>query len=105
LRDNSPNIQDEELCSEDSTLKPQDLSFDDCEEEISNAKDEMDKSTIEQSMFSHRRLRCRKEFQQDMLLMKWFDRRRYAGVSENSVMVGRSEPRPYGESLVTPSKL
>jgi len=105
LRDDSPNIQDEELCSEDSTLKPQDLSFDDCEEEISNAKDEMDQSTIEQSMLSHRRLRCRKEFQQDMPPMKWSDRRPYAGVSENSVMVGRSEPRHYGESLVTSSKV
>jgi len=104
LRDDSPNIQDEELCSKDSALKPQDVFFDDCEEEISNAKDEMDhQSTIEQTMLSNRRLRCRKEFQQDMP-MKWSDRRRYA-VPENSVMVGRSEPRHYGESFVTSSRV
>ena len=51
LRDDSPNIEDEEFSSECSTLKPQDLSYDDCEEEISNAEDEMGQSTIEQSMF------------------------------------------------------
>ncbi|RDX94858.1 hypothetical protein CR513_22694 [Mucuna pruriens] len=104
LSDDSPNIQDEELSSECSTLKPQDLSYDYCEEEISNAKDEMGQSAIEQSMLSHRRLRCRKEFQLDMP-MKWSDRRRYAVVSENSAMVGRSEPRHYGESFVTSSRV
>ncbi|KAL5134949.1 hypothetical protein HKD37_03G007980 [Glycine soja] len=104
LRDDSPNIEDEEFSSECSTLKPQDLSYDDCEEEISNAEDEMGQSTIEQSMFSHRKLRCRKEFQLDMP-MKWSDRRRYAVVSENSVMVCRSEPRHYGESFVTSSRV
>ncbi|KAK7396313.1 hypothetical protein VNO78_17229 [Psophocarpus tetragonolobus] len=98
-RDDSPNIQDEELSSEGSTLKPQDLS-NDCEEEISNAKDATGQSTSEQSMLSHRRPRCRKEFQLDMP-MKWTDRRRYAVVSENSVMVGRSEARHHGESFVT----
>ncbi|CAJ1907919.1 unnamed protein product [Sphenostylis stenocarpa] len=105
LRDDSPNIQDEELPSEGNTLKPQDLSYDDCEEEISNPKDEIDQSTIEESKLSHRRQRCRKDFHQDMPV-KWPDRRRYAVVSENSVMVGgRSEPRHYGESFVTSSRV
>ncbi|XP_020211240.1 uncharacterized protein LOC109796045 [Cajanus cajan] len=103
LREDSPNIQDEEFSSECSTLKPQDLSYDDCEEEISNAKAEIGQCTIEQSMPSHRRLRCRKEFQLDVP-MKWSDRRRYAVVSENSAMVGRSEPRQYGESFVASSR-
>ncbi|XP_027915180.1 uncharacterized protein LOC114174541 [Vigna unguiculata] len=103
LRDDSPKIEGEELCDEDKTLKPQDLSLDDCEGEISDAKEEMDQSTVEQSMLSHRRLRCRKEFQQDMS-MKWSDRRRYTVVSENTVMVGRSEPRHYGESFMTSSR-
>ncbi|KAG5083500.1 hypothetical protein AAZX31_19G135900 [Glycine max] len=104
LGDDSPNIEDEEFSSECNTLKPHDLSHDDCGEEISNTKDEMGQSTIEQSMLSHRRLRCRKEFQLDMP-MKWSDRRRYAVVSENSVMVGRSEPRHYGESFVISSRV
>ncbi|KAL2320877.1 hypothetical protein Fmac_029846 [Flemingia macrophylla] len=103
LREDSPNIQDEEFSSESSTLKPQDLSYDDCEEEFSNGKDEIGQPTIEQSMPSHRRLRCRKELHLDMP-MKWSDRRRYAVVSENNAAVGKSELRHYGDSFVTSSR-
>lgn len=104
LRDDSPDIQDKEFSSEYSTWRPQHHSYDECDEENSNTKDETGQSTVEQSMISHRRLRCRKEFQPDMP-MKWSDRRRYAIVSENGAMVGRSEPRHYGESFVTSSRV
>ncbi|XP_027350760.1 uncharacterized protein LOC113861874 [Abrus precatorius] len=104
LRDDSPHIQDDEFSSECGTLKAQDLSYDECDEEISNTKDETGQSSVEQSTLSYRRLRCKKEFQLDMP-MKWSDRRRYAVASENDVMVGRSEPRYYGESFVTSSRV
>ncbi|KAK7285457.1 hypothetical protein RJT34_20230 [Clitoria ternatea] len=104
LRDDSPNIQDDDFSSECNTSKPHDLSYDDCDEEVSNTKDEMGQSTVEQSMLSHRRLRSKKEFQLDMP-MKWSDRRRYAVVSENGVMVGRSEPRHYGDNFVSSSRV
>ncbi|KAK7336669.1 hypothetical protein VNO77_17215 [Canavalia gladiata] len=104
LRDDSPNIEDEEFSSECGTLKTQDLSYDDCDEEISNTKEETGQSSFEQSMHSHRRPRGKKEFQLDMP-MKWSDRRRYAAVSENGLMIGRSEPRYYGENFVTSSRV
>ncbi|XP_061346397.1 uncharacterized protein LOC133292040 isoform X2 [Gastrolobium bilobum] len=101
LRDDSPNIQDEEFSGECNTLRTQDHSYD---EENSNTKDETGQSTVEQSVHSHRRLKCRKEFQQGMP-MKWSDKRRHAVVSENGVMDGRSEPRHYGESCVASSRV
>ncbi|XP_019440807.1 PREDICTED: uncharacterized protein LOC109345952 isoform X1 [Lupinus angustifolius] len=92
LGNDSPNIEDEEITSDCSTLRTQDHCYDDCAEESFNTKDG-------NSMLSHRRPRLRKEFQPDMS-MKWSDRRRCAVGSENGVMVGRSDPRHYGESLV-----
>ncbi|KAF1891956.1 hypothetical protein Lal_00036306 [Lupinus albus] len=102
LRSDSPNMEDEEITSDYSTLRTQDHCYDDCDEKNSNTKDGTGQFTIEQSMFSRRRPRLRKEFQPDMP-MKWSDRRRCATGSENGVMIGRSEPRHYGESFVASS--
>lgn len=105
LRDDSPNIQDAEFSSEYDTLRTQHLSDDDCEEENSNTKDETgQQSSVEQSTTSNQRLRCRKEFQLDDMPMKWSDRRRYAVVSDNGAVVGRTESRHHGESFFTSSR-
>lgn len=104
LRDDSTDIHEKESSSEYNSLNTQQHSSDDCDEEYANTKDETDQSTVEESMLSHRKPRCRKEYQLDMP-MKWSDRRRYAIVSENGVNVGRSDPRHFGESFVTSSRV
>ncbi|KAE9615844.1 hypothetical protein Lalb_Chr04g0259561 [Lupinus albus] len=103
-RNDSPNIEDEEITSDYSTLRTQDHYYQDCDEENSNTKDGTGQFTVEQSMPSRRRPRLRNEFQPDMP-MKWPDRRRCAVGSDNGMMVGRSEPRHYGESFVAPSRV
>ncbi|KAL1351410.1 hypothetical protein HN51_015318 [Arachis hypogaea] len=103
-RDDSPNILHEEFTDECSTLRTQDHSYNDCEEEISSTKDGGGQFTVEQSTPSRQRPRFRKEFQLDMP-MKWSDRRRHAVVSENGVVVGRSDLRHHGESFVASSRV
>ncbi|KAK7259582.1 hypothetical protein RIF29_25191 [Crotalaria pallida] len=104
FRNDSPDIEDEEISGEYSTLGTQDQCYDDCDEEISNTKDETGQFAAEESMPSRRRPRLRKEFHPDMP-MKWSDRRRCAVGSENGVMGGRYESRHYGESFVTSSRV
>ncbi|CAK8543392.1 unnamed protein product [Lathyrus sativus] len=104
--DDSSNIQDKELSSENDTLRTQHLSDDDCDEENSNTNDETgQQSTVEQTMLSHQRLRYRKEFPQDDMPIKWSGRRQYATVSDNGGMVGKTESRHYGESQLTSSRV
>ncbi|XP_061339592.1 uncharacterized protein LOC133286215 isoform X2 [Gastrolobium bilobum] len=101
LRGDYTNIQDEDFSSECSTFRTQDPSYDDCDGDIANvanAEDRNGTSTVEQSKFFRQRLRFRKEFQLDMPT-KWSDRRHNVVVSENGVMVGRSEPRHYGDNF------
>jgi len=104
--DDYPKIQDEDFTREGSNLRVQDCSYDDCEGDIENvqhhsyddcdgdiatAQDRNDTSTVEQSKFYCQRLRYRKEFRLDPTT-KWSDRRSNTVVSENGVVVGRSEP-------------
>ncbi|KAK7355089.1 hypothetical protein VNO80_14334 [Phaseolus coccineus] len=104
--DDYPEAQDEDFTREGSTLRTQDGSYDVCEGdiangqhhsydeydgEIANAQDRNDTSTVEQSKFYCQRPRYRKEFRLDPPT-KWSDRRSNAVVSENGVVVGRSEP-------------
>ncbi|WJX78721.1 hypothetical protein P8452_61910 [Trifolium repens] len=106
LSDDSPNIQDKEFSSENDTLRAQHLSDDECDEENSNTNDEIgQQSAVEQSMVSHQRLGGKKEFQLDDMPMKWSDRRRYAIVSDNVAMVGKTDSRHYGDSFLTSSRV
>ncbi|XP_027365784.1 uncharacterized protein DDB_G0283697-like isoform X2 [Abrus precatorius] len=113
-----PKIQDEDLSRECSTLRTEDHSYDDsagditnaqdhsyvdCDGDIANSQDRNNTSTVEQSKFYRQRFRFRKEFQLDAP-MKWSDRRHNAIVSENNIMVGRSEQRHYGDNFGTSSR-
>ncbi|KAF7804166.1 uncharacterized protein G2W53_043277 [Senna tora] len=100
-RGESPNIQEVEIDS--STLTVHDHSYDECDGEITNAKNGTGTFTVEESKLSRPRPRFRKDFHLDTPT-KWSDKRRYAVVSENGAMVGRFEPRYYGDSFVATSR-
>ncbi|KAJ9181205.1 hypothetical protein P3X46_009358 [Hevea brasiliensis] len=68
--------------------------------EVTNLKDSF---MIEQSKFSRRILKFRKEVPLDPSL-KWSDRRQLAVVSENGATVNRSESRPYSDNFETPPR-
>ncbi|KAJ1423291.1 hypothetical protein SESBI_12501 [Sesbania bispinosa] len=95
-----PNIQDEDFSSDCSPLRTQDCPYDDYDGDNTNSHDRNGTSKVEQSKFYRQRLRYRKDFQLDMS-SKWSDRRNNAVVSENGVMVGRSEPRHHVDNFGT----
>ncbi|XP_028787748.1 uncharacterized protein LOC114743693, partial [Neltuma alba] len=103
LSDESTNIQEEEIYGECNTVTLQDHSYNECDGEIINTKNDTGTFTVEQSRVSRRRLRYRKDFQLDMP-MKWSDRRRYAVISESGAKVGRSETRHYVDAFTVSSK-
>lgn len=98
-----PNIQDEDFSSEYNTLTTLDCSYDDYDGDITNAHDGNGTSKVEQSKFYRQRLRCRKEFQLDVS-PKWSDRHHNAVISENGMVVGRSESRNNGDNFGTSSR-
>ncbi|KAJ1432854.1 hypothetical protein SESBI_06394 [Sesbania bispinosa] len=100
LQGDYPNIQDEDFSSDCSPLRTQDCPYDDYDGDITNSHDRNGTSKVEQSKFYRQRLRYRKDFQLDMS-SKWSERRNNAVVSENGVMVGRSEPRHHGDNFGT----
>ncbi|WJX17739.1 hypothetical protein P8452_07616 [Trifolium repens] len=102
-QDDYHNIQDEEFSSECSTFRAQDHAYDDYDGDIANAHETNGTSKVEQPKFYRQRLRYRKEFQVDMS-SKWSDRHHNAVVYENGGMVGRSEPRHYGDNFGTTSR-
>ncbi|KAJ7975983.1 Protein shisa-5 [Quillaja saponaria] len=99
IRPDSPDAQDEAFSNECSTSPMLNYSQNCCDGEIISMKDGTGTFTVEQSKFSRRRLKSRKEIQLDMSL-KWSDRRRFAVFSEGGSVVSKSEPRQYGDSFV-----
>ncbi|PON56319.1 hypothetical protein TorRG33x02_296840 [Trema orientale] len=73
----------------------------DCHDEDINLKEGNGSFTVEQSKFSYRRSKFRKEGQTDPSL-KWSDRRRYAVAPESGAVPDRSELRCFGDNFETP---
>ncbi|XP_065857086.1 uncharacterized protein [Euphorbia lathyris] len=96
-RPGSPDIQ-EQFTNEIATSMMQTDSYHSPDGEFTDVKDGSDSFTSEQSKFSHRRLKFRKEAQLDSSL-KWSDRRRFTVVSENGV--NRSESRHCSDNFLT----
>ncbi|OAY43104.1 uncharacterized protein LOC110620361 isoform X2 [Manihot esculenta] len=97
-----PNIQ-EQFSNGYATSAMQDGSCGSPDGEVTIVKDGMGSFMIEQSKFSRRRLKFRKEVPLDPSV-KWCDGRRLANVSENGAMVSRSESRHYSDNFETPSR-
>ncbi|KAL9428337.1 hypothetical protein AB3S75_030348 [Citrus x aurantiifolia] len=102
-RPGSPDIQDEQFSSGCTTSRMENYCYDSPDGELTSVKDGNVTFQMEQSKFSRRRLKLRKEIQLDSPL-KWSDRRRYAVVSENGSMVNRSESRYLSDNYDTPSR-
>ncbi|PRQ44434.1 hypothetical protein RchiOBHm_Chr3g0479241 [Rosa chinensis] len=102
-RPGSPEIPDVQFQNGFIISKFDDPCFESPDGEITNGKGGTDSFTVEQSKFSRRRLKFRREVQQDTSL-KWSDRRRYAAVSDAAPVVNRSESRCSGDSFETPAR-
>ncbi|KAK6232309.1 hypothetical protein QQP08_017618 [Theobroma cacao] len=100
-RPGSPDIE-EQFLDGHSTSSLQNHSFDSPDAEGTKEKDGNGSFTMEQSKFSRRRLKFRKDGPFDPS-PKWSDRRRFAAVSE-SAPVSRSEPRYQIENFEAPSR-
>ncbi|KAK5836033.1 hypothetical protein PVK06_011773 [Gossypium arboreum] len=100
-RPGSPDVQDEQFLDGHSTSSLQNHSLDSPDAESTNVKDGNGSFIKEQSKFSRRRSKFRKDGQFDPS-MKWCDRRRFAIVSE-SAPVNRYEPRHQSENFESPS--
>ncbi|KAH1039225.1 hypothetical protein J1N35_040968 [Gossypium stocksii] len=101
-RPGSPDVQDEQFLDGHSNSSLQNHSFDSPDAEGTKVKDGNGSFIMEQSKFSRRRLKFRKDGQFDPS-MKWCDRRRFAVVSE-SAPLNRSEPRHQSENFEAPSR-
>lgn len=103
-RPGSPEIQDEQFSNGCTTSTIENCCYDCPDGEVTSVKDENGTFQMEQSKFSRRRSRLRKEVQLDSPL-KWSDRRRYAVVSDNGSMGNRSESRYHSDNYETPSRV
>ncbi|OMO68900.1 hypothetical protein COLO4_29357 [Corchorus olitorius] len=101
-RPGSPDIQGEQFLDGDSTSSLQNHSLDSPDGEGTRVKDGNGSFTMEQSKFSRRRLKFRKDGQFDPSL-KWPDRRWFAVVPE-STPVNRTEPRYQSENFEASSR-
>ncbi|XP_057983144.1 uncharacterized protein LOC131168017 isoform X2 [Malania oleifera] len=121
----SPNISDNTLSCRDSVSEMGDIilsrppspgvlngsvasnmqnhSNDSHDGEYTYEKDGSGSFTVEQSKFSRRRSKFRKDFQLDPAL-KWSDRRRFMVISESGTMVNKPEPRFHGENTESASR-
>ncbi|KAG4204701.1 hypothetical protein ERO13_A04G054400v2 [Gossypium hirsutum] len=99
-RPRSPDVQDEQFLDGHSTSSLQNHSLDSPDAESTKVKDGNGSFIREQSKFSRRRLKFRKDGQFDPS-MKWCDRRQFAIVSE-SAPVNRYEPRHQSENFESP---
>ncbi|EEF32024.1 conserved hypothetical protein [Ricinus communis] len=102
-RPGSPDIQEQVFSNGYGSPIMQNNFNDNFDGEVTDVKDETGSFTIEQSKFSRRRLKFRKEVQLDPSV-KWPDRHRFAIVSENGAMANRSESRHYSDNSETPPK-
>ncbi|OAY40635.1 uncharacterized protein LOC110622088 isoform X2 [Manihot esculenta] len=101
-RPESPDVQ--EKCSNGyASSEMQNNSCGSPDGGVTNVKDGTGSFMIEQSKFSYRRLKFRKEVPIEPSL-KRSDRRRFAIVSENGATVNRSESRHYGDNFETPPR-
>ncbi|XP_021281831.1 uncharacterized protein LOC110414752 [Herrania umbratica] len=100
-RPGSPDIE-EQFLDGHFTSSLQNHSFDSSDAEGTKVKDGNGSFTVEQSKFSRRRLKFRKDGPFDPS-PKWSDRRRFAAVSE-SAPVNRPEPRYQIENFEAPSR-
>ncbi|GMI63320.1 hypothetical protein like AT3G58050 [Hibiscus trionum] len=98
----SPDVKGDQFLDGNSTSSLQNHSFDSPDGVGTKVKDGNGSFIMEQSKFSHLRLRVRKDGQLDPS-MKWSDHRRFAVVSE-SAHVNRSEPRHQRENFEASSR-
>ncbi|KAG6743897.1 hypothetical protein POTOM_052601 [Populus tomentosa] len=100
-RPGSPDIQDQQFSYECETFIMENDSYDSPDGEVANLKEGTGSFLTEQSKYSRRRLKFRKEVQLDSSL-KWPDRRRFAVISESGAVVNRSELRHHSDNFETP---
>lgn len=100
-RPGSPDVQDEQFPNGYIISRVQNPSYDCHDGEITNVKDGIGSFTVEQSKYSRRRSKFRKEMLTDPSL-KWSDKRRYTVGPESGAVLNRPEPRCYGDSFETP---
>ncbi|KAH8485534.1 hypothetical protein H0E87_027100 [Populus deltoides] len=103
-RPGSPDIQDQQFSYGCETSIMENDSYDSPDGEVANLKEGTGSFSTEQSKYSRRRLKFRKEVQLDSSL-KWPDRRRFAVISESGAVVNRSELRHHSDNFETPSRL
>ncbi|KAJ8900092.1 hypothetical protein K2173_024208 [Erythroxylum novogranatense] len=102
-RPRSPDIQVQLLSNEHYISSTQNESLESPYGEFRNLKDETSTFTIEQSKFSRRRLKFRKDNQFDQSL-KWSDRRRLGVGVESGAAVNKSDSRLQSENVETTSR-
>ncbi|KAJ0088292.1 hypothetical protein Patl1_32928 [Pistacia atlantica] len=100
-RPGSPEVLHEQYSNGCTTSQMENYCYDSPDGEVMGAKDGNGSFQIEQSKFSRRRLKFRKEVQLDSPL-KWSERRRFAVISESGSMVNRSESRYHSDNYETP---
>ncbi|KAM1093726.1 hypothetical protein TB1_008229 [Malus domestica] len=102
-RPGSPEITDDQFQNDFIVSKSENNCHDSLDDEITNGRGDTGSFTVEQSKFSRRRLKFRREAQLEASL-KWSDRRRYAAVSDSASVVSRSESRCNADNFETTSR-
>ncbi|KAM1948258.1 hypothetical protein ACFX15_008469 [Malus domestica] len=102
-RPGSPEITDDQFHNDFIVSKSENNCHDSLDDEITNGRGDTGSFTVEQSKFSRRRLKFRREAQLEASL-KWSDRRRYAAVSDSASVVSRSESRCNADNFETTSR-
>ncbi|KAM1109389.1 hypothetical protein EV1_008891 [Malus domestica] len=99
----SPEITDDQFQNDFIVSKSENNCHDSLDDEITNGRGDTGSFTVEQSKFSRRRLKFRREAQLEASL-KWSDWRRYAAVSDSASVVSRSESRCNADNFETTSR-
>ncbi|KAJ4847231.1 hypothetical protein Tsubulata_035612 [Turnera subulata] len=102
-RPGSPDIQDNHFSNGYASSTMQNDSYESPDGEFTDMRDGAGSFTVEQSRFSHRRSKFRKEAQPDPSF-KWSDRRRFAIISDSGPVVNRSESRQQCDNFESPSR-
>ncbi|KAK3227169.1 hypothetical protein Dsin_007031 [Dipteronia sinensis] len=103
FRPGSPDIQEEHFSNGCSVSRIENYCYDSPDREVSDVKDGNDSFQMEQSKFSRRRLKFRKEVQFDSPL-KWSDKRRFAVASETGSVANKCESRYHSDNFETSAK-
>ncbi|KAM1306357.1 hypothetical protein ACFX14_008976 [Malus domestica] len=99
----SPEITDDQFQNDFIVSKSENNCHDSLDDESTNGRGDTGSFTVEQSKFSRRRLKFRREAQLEASL-KWSDWRRYAAVSDSASVVSRSESRCNADNFETTSR-